>query len=126
MQNMIFVCLGGALGSGARYWISLALPNDPSHGLPYGTLTVNFIGSLCLTFLLFTSSTHWNLSEHTRLFLTVGLLGGFTTYSTFNHEVLTFLDRGALGWAAIYLLTTMLACLFGGGLGMTLGRWTAG
>ena len=122
MQNLLAVCLGGAVGSGLRYWVSLALPNDPAQGLPYGTLTVNCLGSLLLALVVFASAAHWNLSESARLFCTVGLLGGFTTYSTFNQELLSYLERGALSTAALYLVLTTLVCAFGGGVGMTMGR----
>ena len=93
MRNLLLVCLGGALGSGARYLISiLALRFIPT-SLPVGTLAVNLLGCFLISAILAVSAEASALSPATRLFLTTGIMGGLTTYSAFNHELLRFAQR---------------------------------
>lgn len=109
MARFLLVCLGGALGSGARYLIAL--------GAPYPTLIVNLAGSFAIGVVM-------ELMPPTdlRLFLTMGVLGGFTTYSSFNQEALQMLRGEAWGAAVLYMTATFAGCLAAGVLGMVVAR----
>ena len=107
--HFLLVCLGGALGSGARYLTYLAVPN--------GTFLVNVIGSFLIALAI-------DLLGQTemRLFVITGLLGGFTTYSTFNQETLEMMRIGNWSAAAINAFGTLFACLGAGVLGFVAAR----
>lgn len=120
----MFVALGGALGSTARYLVSLAYLRvfGPAvvSGLPLGTFTVNVVGSFALGWL-----SHWGagrmlLGVDVRLLLGTGVLGGFTTYSSFNQETLRMLHGGDSFRAVLYAIGTLLVCLLAGAAGMWL------
>jgi fluoride exporter len=109
IARFLLICLGGAVGSGARYAMSTAFP--------LGTILVNVIGSFAIALIV-------DLIPATdlRLFLTVGILGGFTTYSSFNEETLLLLRAGNRGLALLNLGGTVLACLLAGAAGMAVAR----
>ncbi len=120
MLRFLLVCVGGAIGSGARYlvstWAARALGTD----FPRGTILVNATGSFVLAFVLGLPGEA--LSVEARLFLGAGLMGGYTTYSSFNYETLALLERGSAGLALANVLVTVVACLASGLLGLALGR----
>ena len=121
MARFLWICLGGAIGTGARYlmsgWLARAYP-----GFPWGTLAVNLIGSFLIAAILHVSLATETISPALRLFLTTGIMGGFTTYSTFNYETLRLFQEGALGAGLAYLLLTVVGCLAAGALGVLLIR----
>lgn len=125
-MRWLLVCLGGALGSGLRYGVGLLAARVLGISFPWGTLAVNWIGCLLisLVFALATATTNQPalVSTDLRLFLTTGVMGGLTTYSAFNHEVLTLLQGSAWPRALIYVALTLLGCLAMGALGFALGR----
>lgn len=116
MQQVLFVFLGGGLGSILRYLIGLKLNQNT---LPYGTLTVNVLGSLLIGivmgYVLKTSQNY--LSNNQILFLVVGVFGGFTTLSSFMYENLQFLVNEQYTRFIVYALGTLLL----GFLAVTLG-----
>jgi CrcB protein len=125
MGRFLLVCLGGALGTGARYLIATASVRATSR-FPIGTLTVNVVGSFVISFVMVLALQKGStISDDTRLFLTTGVLGGFTTYSSFNFETLRLAQGGALGIAAVYLAVTFVGCLIAGLLGMQAARLIA-
>jgi CrcB protein len=117
VRNLLLVCAGGAFGSGLRYLLSLLL----NQKLPIGTLLVNIVGSFLLVAVsqLFIRGA---LSEETKLLLTTGVMGGFTTYSSFNFEVLRFFQQGQYTSGILYLFATVSLCLVGALLGLWLFR----
>lgn len=121
MTRLAIVCLGGALGSGARYLFSSVVGRS-SGRLPLDTLGVNLIGSFALSFIAVLALEKAALGEDTRLFLATGVLGGFTTYSSFNLETTRLMQSGAPGLAAINVLATLAGCLLAGFLGLSLAR----
>lgn len=125
-MRWLLVCLGGALGSGLRYGVGLLAARVLGISFPWGTLAVNWIGCLLisLVFALATATTDQPalVSTDLRLFLTTGVMGGLTTYSAFNHEVLTLLQASAWPRALIYVALTLLGGLAMGALGFALGR----
>ncbi len=120
MRAVLLVCLGGAVGSGARYLISSWLQSSGS--FPWGTLAVNVVGSFALAGLMQAGVEAGRVPEHLQLALGAGVLGGFTTYSAFNYETFRYLQDGAWGTAALYLTLTMVVCLAAGFLGILLAR----
>jgi fluoride exporter len=119
-MSTLWVGIGGALGSMARFHIGLfALRRWPA--MPWGTLAVNILGSLLLS-LLMHLVLRGRIDETTRIALGVGVLGGFTTYSSFNHETIALAQQGAWGRAALYVVITLVGCFAAGILGWTLAR----
>lgn len=123
MQHLLWVCLGGAVGSGAR-WIAYQLVwTRLPDGRPWiATLAVNLSGSFLIALLAETTSRSSWMHPELRLALATGVLGGFTTYSTFNQETLRLLDAGHTRNAVAYVAATVLGALLAGLLGLRLGR----
>lgn len=117
MTRLLLVCAGGAIGSGARYLVATGMVHAFGPALPRGTLLVNVAGSFLIALVMGAAATG-AVSEDVRLFLGAGVLGGFTTYSSFNHETLALAAQGRLGAAAGYALVTFGACLAAGLAGM--------
>lgn len=126
MARLLWICLGGAVGTGARYLLSLGIFRLAGTGFPWGTLAVNAIGSFLLGLLMHLSATTESFPPTLRLALTTGVMGGFTTYSTFNQETLGFLREGSWGFGLAYLAVTVASCLLAGLLGLLCGRWLTG
>jgi CrcB protein len=116
LQNILWVSLGGAIGSALRYLAGMAATRMLGVGFPYGTLAVNVLGGVCIGWCAAQLATH--PSEHFRLFMMVGVLGGFTTFSSFSLEVVQLAMRGAWGLAALYVGASLLLALGGVGVGM--------
>jgi CrcB protein len=123
MFHLLLVMLGGAIGAGARHLAGLGALRWIGPGFPWATLFVNLAGSLFMGLL-----AGWLVrgggSEATRLFLAVGVLGGFTTFSAFSLETFSMLQRGDLGMAAAYVAVSVIggvALLFAGLLLMRTG-----
>ena len=125
LSNVLWVALGGAVGSSARYLVAVASVRW-FESLPVGTFAVNVIGSLLLGVLL-QSFLLWDDGHPgTRLALTTGMMGGLTTYSTFNYELLAMAESGRPTTAVLYLLVTVSACLAAGAIGVFGVRWISG
>ena len=126
VTRFLLVCFGGAVGTGARFLVSgwaLALLGPD---FPYGTLAVNVIGSLLLGTIMHVGLTTDLLSPTLRLTLATGVMGGFTTYSTFNYETLQYLEQGAWWRAGLNVVVTLLVCLVAGVAGTALARRIVG
>jgi CrcB protein len=120
------VALGGAIGSVARYWVGAVAAQLLGAGFPWGTLTVNVTGSFLIALIMHLALTGSAISLELRIFLTTGIMGGFTTYSSFNYETLALLNQRAYGLAGLNLAATVLGCLAAGVLGLAAGRALAG
>lgn len=125
MARFLLICLGGAIGTGARYMIAVWMARTVSTGFPYGTLLVNATGSLLLGLLMQLSLSTQMVSADMRLILGTGILGGFTTYSAFNYETLALLRADAWGVALVNVATTLIGCLAAGAVGMAIARTAA-
>ena len=121
IRNIIVVGAGSFIGGIARYLVSLAMKGI-SKGFPWATLLVNLLG--CLIIGLLWGFLSRNASESTSwgLFLTVGLCGGFTTFSTFSKEALTMLQTGQIWGFASYIALSILAGIALVALGYYIGR----
>jgi CrcB protein len=121
MGRFLLVCLGGAIGSGGRYLFSTAMTRAFGN-FPFGTLGVNVIGSFLISLVMVLALDKGAIGADTRLFLVAGVLGGFTTYSSFNYETLHLVQSGAAGAAALNVALTLVGCLGAGLLGLWVGR----
>ncbi|HEY3205086.1 MAG TPA: fluoride efflux transporter CrcB [Thermoanaerobaculia bacterium] len=126
MTRFLWICLGGAAGTGARYLLSGWALSALGASFPYGTLAVNVIGSFGVGLLMQVGLTTPVMSPTMRLALTTGVMGGFTTYSTFNYETIRYFQDGAWQVALLNVIITLLACLVAGFTGMAAGRWLFG
>ncbi|KQO06826.1 fluoride efflux transporter CrcB [Sphingomonas sp. Leaf242] len=116
MLPLLYVMVGGAVGSGARYLTGRAMLSLLGPDYPFGTLAVNLIGGLLMGVLVGVLARN-AASETWRLLLGVGVLGGFTTFSAFSLDVVTMIERGAIGVAFGYVLVSVIgsvAALFAG------------
>ena len=126
MERLAWVCLGSALGGGLRYLAGQAAATLLGVAFPYGTLFVNVTGSFLIGLIMHVGLASDAISPTARLFLTTGVMGGLTTYSTFNYETLGMLREGALFVAVLNLALTVVLCLAAGLLGLAAGRALAG
>jgi len=126
MQRLVWVCVGGAFGSGARYLMSGWVQERLGAGFPWGTLSVNVLGSFLISLIMQLSLSTGSVSPLLRITLTTGVLGGFTTYSAFNYETLGYMQDKAWFLAGMNIAATGVACLAAGFLGQWLARFVAG
>ncbi|MDT0689540.1 fluoride efflux transporter CrcB [Salegentibacter sp. F188] len=124
MKSAFLVFIGGGLGSVFRYQLSKLLNNPVITSIPYGTLTVNTLGSLLLGFLFGLGLRYVNLSSDLTLFFAVGFCGGFTTFSTFAYENQVFLRSGDYYNFFLYTLGSLLLGIIAVFLGLVLSRIT--
>ena len=124
MFRFALVFAGGALGSGARYLVSTWAARTLGADFPRGTLIVNATGSFILAFLFALPGSR--LGPDLRLFLGAGIMGGYTTYSSFNTETIALLEQGSASLALANLALTVFGCLAAGLAGLALGRLLAG
>jgi len=117
MSRLLWICVGGAAGTGARYLLSGWILQRLGGAFPYDTLSVNVVGSFVLGVLMQVALATQLLSPTLRLALTTGAMGGFTTYSTFNYETLKYFQEGAFLFGFLNILVMVLACLAAGALG---------
>ncbi len=116
MSPLLYVMVGGAVGSGARYLTGRAMTALLGAGYPFGTLAVNLVGGLLMGVLVGVLARN-SAPEGWRLLIGVGVLGGFTTFSSFSLDVVTMIERGAPGLALGYILVSVIgsiAALFAG------------
>lgn len=112
MKELIYVFLGGGIGSVFRYILHLLINGKGLvTGFPWSTFTINIAGSLLIG-VFYALSTRFNLSVETRLFLTVGVCGGFTTFSTFSNESLFLFKEGLYLTLATYVLLSIVLGVF--------------
>ena len=126
MTRVALVALGGAIGSVARYGVGAVAAQVLGSAFPWGTLFVNLSGSFLIALVMHVALAGTAISLDLRVFLTTGIMGGFTTYSSFNYETLALVDQRAWGLAGLNVAATVLGCLVAGVLGLATGRALAG
>jgi len=126
MRRLALVVLGGGFGSGARYLVGGWVAQAVGSAFPYGTIAINALGSFLISAVMYLGLTAGAISPDLRLLLATGVMGGFTTYSTFNYESLAFFQQGAWLLGALNILATVFLCLAAGALGLILSRWAFG
>ena len=122
MSQLVYIAAGGATGALMRYWMSSGIYAILGRGFPYGTLTVNVVGSLLMGFCYVFMIERMDVSAEWRAALMIGLLGAFTTFSTFSIETLNLLESGEQLKAALNILLSVTLCIIGCWLGMIVGR----
>jgi CrcB protein len=125
-STLLWVCLGGAGGTAARYWLSAWAAAVFGAELPWGTLLVNVLGSFLIGLLAHVGLATELFSPTLRTALTVGVMGGFTTYSSFSLETLRLVQGGTWPVGLAYVGGTLLGCLAACALGLGLARWLVG
>ncbi|MBC7952025.1 MAG: fluoride efflux transporter CrcB [Rhodospirillaceae bacterium] len=113
--SLLWVALGGALGSTARYLAMIAIGASVGTGFPWGTLFVNIAGSAVMGVLAELGALVWQPGQDLKIFLTVGILGGFTTFSTFSMDVALLVERHNWMVASLYVglsVTLSVGALF--------------
>jgi CrcB protein len=119
MSLWLIIGLGGFIGAILRYWISGWIQSEIVT-FPLGTLGVNFLGSLLLAFIMYTSEYRGFVGIETRVFLTIGVLGSFTTMSTFSFESMKLLEQNQYILFGLNLVGTVTICLLAVYLGKVL------
>ncbi len=122
---LVVISLGGGVGALARYAIGVWWPPQPDH-VPWATFTINVVGCFAIGILMILITEVWVAHRLLRPFLGVGVLGGFTTFSTYSLEVRRLLESGAAVEALGYLGGTVVAGLGAVVLGMISARWATG
>ena len=112
-QNILIIACGGGLGAALRFLVSFYANEHGGLLFPYGTAIVNIAGSFMIGLCAAYFSVHADLPPAIRLFAVTGILGGFTTFSTYNLELLTLIRTGHLSYACLYgLLGVAFICCF--------------
>ncbi len=122
MTRFALICLGGAFGTGARYLLGGAVTRWAGPEFPYGTLLINVLGSFLIGVVQQVGLSTLLIPETLRLVLAVGVMGGFTTYSSFSYETIRLLEAGSLMAATLYVVLTTALCLACCVAGLSLGR----
>lgn len=112
MYNYLLIAVGAACGGILRFWISGFVQKASTAGFPVGTLTVNVAGSFVLGFIIFAFDARELISPELKLMLTVGLCGGFTTFSTFSYETIALLQDSSYLLALINISLNLFLTLF--------------
>ena len=111
MNRFLWICLGGGIGTGARYLLSGWLLAAFGTAFPYGTLAVNLIGCFAIGFLSQLAETRGFFTAETRTLIFIGVLGGFTTFSAFSNETINLWREGESFLATINVAAHLVLCL---------------
>ena len=122
LRQLIIAGLGGFLGSACRFWISSMTYQILGQDFPYGTLFVNVIGFFFIGFLMTVFEERFLVSPDLRIFLTIGILGGFTTFSTFSFETVSLLREGSYLAGTANIVFSILNCLGATWFGSAIGK----
>jgi CrcB protein len=116
-MGFLIVFIGGGIGAALRHGFNLAFARLVGNAFPYATLFENASGSVAMGLLVAFFAFRTGVPQHWQLFLTTGILGGYTTFSTFSLDVALLYERGEIGLAALYVLLSVVLSvggLFGG------------
>lgn len=120
--HLFWICLAGAVGTGARYLTSTFVQHALGDAFPHSTFVINVAGSFLVSVVMVVGLNTTVIPPMLRIVLTTGLLGGFTTYSSFNYETLQYFQNGEIGRGIIYMAGSVLTCLLAGIAGLWLAR----
>jgi fluoride exporter len=122
MTNYVLVFVGGGIGAAARYWMQGFIYSETGTRFPYGTLAVNVIGCFLIGLLMSSMEERFLVYPSIRVLLTVGILGGFTTFSSFSFETMSLFRDGEVMYAFANAFGSLFLCLFFTWLGLQLGK----
>ena len=122
MKALVLIAIGGAFGAVFRYGASLSVYALLGRGFPYGTLFVNVTGSLLMGVLSVLFLERYSIDPEWRAAILVGLLGSFTTFSTFSIETLALLEQGDISRASLNIVLSVVVCLLAVWAGVIIGR----
>jgi CrcB protein len=112
-MSYVIVFLGGGIGAALRHGINILAARMLGTGFPHGTLIINVTGSLIMGLVAAWFAFKGDASQHWRLFLTTGILGGYTTFSAFSLDAALLYERGEIGSAALYVLGSVVLSIAG-------------
>ena len=121
-MNIVLVFVGGGIGAAARYLLSGLVHRFVDPSFPYGTLAVNVAGCFAIGFLASLSEDRFLISSSMRMFLGIGILGGFTTFSTFSIETLYLAREASFLLAVLNISLTVVSGLVASWVGLSLGK----
>jgi CrcB protein len=121
-MNYVLVFIGGGLGACARYWLSGFVFRWVEPNFPYGVLIVNILGCLVIGFLMTGFEERFMINPSLRIFLTIGILGGFTTFSSFSYETISLIKDGEFFYASANIGASVILCLTASYFGSVLGK----
>jgi CrcB protein len=122
MDRFLWICLGGALGTGTRYLVGVWASAKFGTAFPYATLIVNVSGCFLIAAIMQVALSTNLIPATLRLVLTTGFMGGLTTYSSFNYETTRFLQERSWGMGLLNFAVTTVACFTAGLLGFAVAR----
>ncbi len=125
MKAGLLVFVGGGLGANLRYWLARWVGARFGDVFPWGTTIINITGSIVIG-LFMAALMRMNWSPELRLFVAVGLLGGYTTFSSFSYEAIGLMEQGSYAYALGYILMNVVLSLTGCWLGIVLARTLMG
>jgi CrcB protein len=121
LSKTLIIALGGAFGANARYWLGGAIQSRLGTTFPWQTMAINVLGSLVIgVFMEMSLREAWD--PRWRLFIAIGILGGFTTYSTFAYESVNLLSDRSYDWGMFYILGTPILCVISAWVGRAIAR----
>jgi fluoride exporter len=121
-MQILIVAVGGAVGSVCRFLTGVVVTRLAGPAFPWGTFTVNVVGSFAIGFLAELVARKLNASMEMRLLIVVGFLGGFTTFSSFSLDTIALIERGATAAALSYVLASVVISLLATFGGLAFGR----
>lgn len=121
-MRLLLVLAGGALGSAARYLVAASMADRLGPAFPWGTLTVNIAGSFLIGLIATLADEFGSIGPQARVFLVVGVLGGFTTFSSFSLETLRLVEQNEIARAALNMLGSLTLSFAAATLGVAAGR----
>ncbi len=122
MGQVAAIAAGGAIGAVLRFWLSTAVYQLLGRSFPYGTLAVNVIGSLAMGLLFVLFTERMSLGPEWRAAILIGLLGSFTTFSTFSIETLNLIEQAYYLKALLNVIVSVVACIGAAWSGVIIGR----
>jgi CrcB protein len=122
LTQILFIAAGGAIGALLRFWVSTGVYALVGRGFPYGTLAVNVLGSLLMGFLYVLFLERMSVGPEVRGAVLIGLLGAFTTFSTFSIETLNLIEQADFLKAGLNIIISVSASILATWFGLILGR----
>ena len=119
---LVWIAIGGAVGSVLRYLLYTRIDQLHTSALPLGIITTNIVGSFLMGLLAWIFTHHLEIAQEHRSAILIGVLGGFTTFSTFSHDTLQHLIQGAYTSALLNIVLSVVLCIIAAGAGLMLAK----